>query len=164
MEHSEFTRAYLEAMDFTELGEEGQPPVGARLSPYSLACALNDCSAFERAFPEVENKTQAGHDFWLTRQGHGTGFWDRDDDVYGVEMREMLTRAAKACGEVSEVDYGETMFGSLLKNQRFITKDGRVFKRWISYAAKTGNPLCKDEKDKTVDPGVKFEETVWVLP
>jgi hypothetical protein len=33
MEYSEFTKAYLEAMDFTELGEEGQPPVGAKLSP-----------------------------------------------------------------------------------------------------------------------------------
>ena len=24
-----------------------------------------------------DNTDQAGHDFWLTRNGHGAGFWDR---------------------------------------------------------------------------------------
>lgn len=162
MEHSEFARAYLEAMDFTELGEvdSGQPPKGAQLSPHSLCVALNDCSAFERAFPEVENKTQAGHDFWLTRQGHGTGFWDRDDDVYGVEMREMLTRAAKACGEVSEVDYGETELHRLKKEDKFLTKDGRVLKHWIGYRG--DDLVCKDDKGNKL--ALPFGEVVWELP
>jgi hypothetical protein len=36
----------------------------------------------------------AGHDFWLTRNGHGAGFWDR-----GLgELGERLTRASKAYG------------------------------------------------------------------
>jgi hypothetical protein len=154
MEYSEFTKAYLEAMDFTELGEEGQPPVGAKLSPHSLCVALNDCANFERAFPEVENKTQAGHDFWLTRQGHGTGFWDRDDDVYGVEMREMLTRAAKACGEVSEVDYGETTFFSLDYGDEFLMKDGSV---WM----KSGSDHRWTEKTRAVLTDSR--EKVWRL-
>jgi len=40
---------------------------------------------------------QAGHDFWLTRNGHGAGFWDGDwpEDV-GAE----LTEASEAFGEV----------------------------------------------------------------
>lgn len=30
---------------------------------------------------EIDN-SQIGHDFWLTRNGHGAGFWDRDlEDV-----------------------------------------------------------------------------------
>jgi hypothetical protein len=37
---------------------------------------------------------QAGHDFWLTRNGHGAGFWDR-----GIgDVGERLTRAAHAEG------------------------------------------------------------------
>ena len=37
---------------------------------------------------------QAGHDFWLTRNGHGAGFWDRG---YGV-LGDRLTKAAKVYG------------------------------------------------------------------
>ena len=37
----------------------------------------------------------AGHDFWLTRNGHGAGFWDR-----GLgEAGKKLTDAAHAFGE-----------------------------------------------------------------
>jgi hypothetical protein len=37
----------------------------------------------------------AGHDFWLTRNGHGAGYFDR-----GVsdEVSEVLTKASKAAG------------------------------------------------------------------
>lgn len=38
--------------------------------------------------------SQAGHDFWLTRNGHGTGFWDR-----GLgERGDRLTAACKPYG------------------------------------------------------------------
>lgn len=43
----------------------------------------------------------AGHDLWLTRAGHGAGFWDGDwasDAHSGLEGP--LTQAAKALGEV----------------------------------------------------------------
>lgn len=39
---------------------------------------------------------QAGHDFWLTRNGHGTGYWDRD--CYGSN-RDKLSESATAKGE-----------------------------------------------------------------
>lgn len=40
----------------------------------------------------------AGHDFALTRNGHGAGYWDRAElDVHGLGDR--LTAAAKAVGE-----------------------------------------------------------------
>jgi hypothetical protein len=35
---------------------------------------------------------RAGHDFWLTAQGHGAGFWDGD---YPYELGNRLTVAAK---------------------------------------------------------------------
>jgi hypothetical protein len=37
----------------------------------------------------------AGHDFWLTRNGHGAGFWDRGLGAVG----EKLTRLAHGAGE-----------------------------------------------------------------
>lgn len=41
------------------------------------------------------NREQAGHDFWLTRNGHGAGFWDGDWPEYG----DALTKASKTYGE-----------------------------------------------------------------
>lgn len=40
---------------------------------------------------------QAGHDFWLTRNGHGAGFWDRGLGDVG----ERLSDAAKAWGSAN---------------------------------------------------------------
>ena len=41
--------------------------------------------------------SQWGHDLWLTRQGHGTGFWDRVT-AYGQELAERLTNYADELG------------------------------------------------------------------
>lgn len=43
----------------------------------------------------VEEMT--GHDFWLTRNGHGAGFWDGDWDD---EVGKRLTEASKVYGDV----------------------------------------------------------------
>lgn len=40
--------------------------------------------------------TQIGHDFWLTRNGHGAGFWDRGLGAIG----DQLTAACKPYGSV----------------------------------------------------------------
>jgi hypothetical protein len=37
-----------------------------------------------------------GHDFWLTRNGHGAGFWDGD---YPEPLGDQLTDLAKTFGE-----------------------------------------------------------------
>lgn len=45
----------------------------------------------------------AGHDFWLTRNGHGAGFWDGDWDSVednGPEYGDRLTEAAEQFKEV----------------------------------------------------------------
>jgi hypothetical protein len=49
--------------------------------------ASNDPTGFE----------PAGHDFWLTRVGHGAGYWDGD---LPDELGARLTAASKAAGEV----------------------------------------------------------------
>lgn len=83
-----------------------------------------DCAAFfiqaEELIASVETNTigrtdiweMAGYDFWLTRNGHGAGFWDGDWDKlpYGmttVDLGPTLTRIAKAFGEVILVEDGE---------------------------------------------------------
>lgn len=35
---------------------------------------------------------QAGWDFWLTRQGHGVGYWDRDGGDVGDKLTEVCTQ------------------------------------------------------------------------
>lgn len=42
---------------------------------------------------------QAGHDFWLTRNSLGAGFWDKPE-LYGEDNAEKLTEVCKAFGEV----------------------------------------------------------------
>ncbi len=75
----------------------------------SLLSMARECRDFMRAnaellgryaseLPERGEFTQderAGHDFWLTRNGHGAGFWDRG---LPHELGRALTDASKAYG------------------------------------------------------------------
>ncbi len=97
-----FTLAYLEALFFTSTGDDGEPFSGDltiySLAPETEATIVAECNAFQLANSiDIDgNDTQAGHDFWLTRNGHGAGFWDGDwDDGVG----ERLTAASKGYGE-----------------------------------------------------------------
>ena len=53
-----------------------------------------DDTAARQALAEMD-PAQAGTDFWLTREGHGTGFWDRGLDAAG----RCLADAARTFGE-----------------------------------------------------------------
>lgn len=98
-----FIRAYLEAVDFTkaDIGDDdAYDSAEGYLSPVFEARAEADCTTFYEAHSgKWDDDSQAGHDFWLTRQGHGAGFWDRAPDVYG-EHADILTSAAKSAGQV----------------------------------------------------------------
>ena len=99
-----FTVAYLDAAMWTE---------GVELRNVSKACLSqmkHDCSLFQAKHDRlIEESTgdwsQAGHDFWLTRNHHGAGFWDGD---WPEPQATELTRAAHAFGEFSlyETDDG----------------------------------------------------------
>lgn len=69
------------------------------LAPAIRAELLGDYTDFVTANAELIEQSgldmgQVGHDFWLTREGHGAGFWDRGLGDVG----EALTRAAKVYG------------------------------------------------------------------
>jgi hypothetical protein len=70
------------------------------IAPETLASLLKDCDDFceENAdlLAQAGDDEQNGHDFWLTRNGHGAGFWDRG---YGA-VGDKLSAACKAYGGV----------------------------------------------------------------
>lgn len=77
-----------------QIGEECKAFYEAHLADIQSVPGLNYCS--DGVWTRAES---AGHDFWLTRCGHGAGFWDRDDSIYTKEARDRLTEAAKVAGD-----------------------------------------------------------------
>jgi hypothetical protein len=106
----QFIKGYIDAIFFTD----GEAREDVPISDTFVATRIyNDCKAFlddavvEIAFVTAMNPEytpeQAGHDFWLTRNRHGVGFWDRDLGTLG----ELLTEKAHKFGSVGTyVDNG----------------------------------------------------------
>ena len=76
------------------------------IAPASLAAMKRDCDKFQSENRELLDRAEEGdghttsarqgHDFWLTRNGHGAGFWDGDYPETGkalAEGRPSLRRA-----------------------------------------------------------------------
>lgn len=66
----------------------------------TLAQMVEDCARFQQENAELlahGEDSRGGHDFWLTRNHHGAGFWDGDwpDDV-----GEALTAKAHEYGQI----------------------------------------------------------------
>jgi hypothetical protein len=80
-----FTTAYIEAALWSSMDEStpaGGQPMDAN---YTITDIQDDVSL-------------AGHDFWLTRNHHGAGFWDGD---WPECVGEKLTEASHSCGEMN---------------------------------------------------------------
>jgi len=69
------------------------------LTPETVAQMEADCASFraENAQDIEGREEQAGHDFWLTRCGHGAGFFDGD----WPEAGDRLTEACQKYPEVN---------------------------------------------------------------
>lgn len=99
----EFTQAYVEAMFFTSSGyeEDGdlQDASFGELAPETLAKIIHDCELFQKDNADLigDEWSQAGHDFWLTRNHHGAGFWDGD---WEEPEATALTDAAHGYGSI----------------------------------------------------------------
>jgi hypothetical protein len=102
---AEFIAAYIEAIVWTDTGEIDQPSVTAELDETFERESVIDCLAF---FSRIscylgdDNIAQAGHDFWLTRNGHGTGFWDRPE-IYQVQYAGFFTNISRNFGEANAI-------------------------------------------------------------
>jgi hypothetical protein len=93
-----FTAAYIEAALWSSIGDDGEPIQGD-LAPEARAAMELDCAAFYAAnASHIGSETEAaGHDFWLTRCGHGAGFWDGD---WAEPAASELTAASEEAGNV----------------------------------------------------------------
>jgi len=103
-----FVRAYIEAALWSTNDEstpEGGEPLDENydlndISTETINAMTADCRKFqEQNADDLANCTdeQGGYDFWLTRNRHGAGFWDRD--YLGEDVKERLTEASHAFGE-----------------------------------------------------------------
>lgn len=107
---------YLEAIYATETGDTDQPDEDATLTPLSRVEAWQACRGLVWGLQRLMGDTdsldlaasiqdalnqhlhQLGIDLWLTRNGHGAGFWDRPE-MYGQALSTILTTIATALGE-----------------------------------------------------------------
>jgi hypothetical protein len=113
-----FKLAFLEcalwsSTEHDEDGNMGSPLVvnydTCDFDPASLASLLKDCEDFCESNAELLEQAgddaQNGHDFWLTRNGHGAGFWD---GAVGDE----LSKASKVYGSVDLYVHEGKVFAS----------------------------------------------------
>lgn len=105
-ELKEMVDAYLETALWSSTGDNDQPldenkDYSVDVAPEFQKQAAADCKAFiEKAGDLLEglDLAQVGHDFWLTRNHHGAGFWDGD---YKEEAGDKLTDIAQSFPEVN---------------------------------------------------------------
>ncbi len=92
--------ALWSSMDSYDEGGVPLDTLDCDIAPETLAEMRKDCADFMQAnaadLIDIPPE-HAGHDFWLTRHGHGTGYWDR-----GLgEVGKRLTEACKPYGSVN---------------------------------------------------------------
>jgi hypothetical protein len=100
-----FFEAYLECALWLATDEDGEPLdkggwSADHFSLESLSRCARDCRAFLESADEFIGyseltSAEAGHLFWLSRNGHGSGFWDRGEHPVFAELHA----TAKRCGE-----------------------------------------------------------------
>lgn len=91
---NDFTKAYIECLRWDRDDVE--------LSVCELESIIDDCNDFQNmAFDLMKHldARQCGHDFYLTRNGHGSGFWDRG---YAASIADALCAICKEFGESYE--------------------------------------------------------------
>jgi hypothetical protein len=94
-----FAKGYVEAMFFTSEDRIGGGDL-AELAPEAIETIERDCERFQAidlmqavaSCPHYSLR-QAGRDFWYSRNGHGTGFFDREK-----ELGEYADQLQAACG------------------------------------------------------------------
>lgn len=114
-----FTAHYITTALWSSVGDcdgtVGNDHDADDLAPETLAAMQSECAAFwnaqsdriltcgapqARDFDDTASESEriaamAGHDFWLTRNGHGAGFWDGD---WPEPAATILDDASKAAG------------------------------------------------------------------
>lgn len=104
-------RAYLTCALWSSTGEddvhldhdyssEDFAPIALLEAYKDVQQALTLANGFVPEWGEFWSDEQFGHDFWLTRNGHGTGFWDRYNGGPEGDIGQKLTLIAKSFGSL----------------------------------------------------------------
>jgi len=117
MELDAFTKAYVEAALWSsndERDDSGGQPLDRNYSandihPDAMKIIIADCTKFQTdnadlltedfCLTRLSADVQGGHDFWLTRNGHGCGFWETSD--WESDAGDRLTKSAHSFGEIN---------------------------------------------------------------
>lgn len=106
-----FTLAYIECALWSTTDECGDPLDQnyemKDIEIETIRQMLYDCQQFQHLFGDqidaalavhsmYTNREMAGHDFWLTRNSHGIGFWETG--LWPPELGEKLSKAAGDAG------------------------------------------------------------------
>lgn len=98
----DFTREYAETALWSSSAAEGEPLDQdyslEDLDPETLRQMREDCLDFQEqagALLDDLARARVAHDFWLTRNRHGAGFWDGN---YPESIGQALTRLAHSFG------------------------------------------------------------------
>jgi hypothetical protein len=113
--HESFLEAYVKAALYST-NDESDPETGGEpmdrnyswdnFAPKTKQAFKKDCDTFIKmgqrdlvaGLAHGMDAEKAGHDFWLTREGHGAGFWDGD---WPEPMGKNLTALSKKFGEAN---------------------------------------------------------------
>lgn len=108
-----FLSAYIQTAlwSSSDSDDNALDSIDAEIAPETLAKMSADCEAFQekardiiaaaietgnvKCGPDFDEYGRAAHDFWLTRNHHGAGFWDGD---WPEPMAAQLTEIAHAFG------------------------------------------------------------------
>ncbi len=140
------------------------------LSPQSLRKMEDDCNKFQEQnaamldgfYDAGYDLGRAGHDFWLTRNGHGSGFWDENAPE---DVMKALTDAAHAWGQedievgddgqlhLMSASYQQPLKAGLLKKAD--PNEDKIL------AALKQRPMTSGEIEKTLFAGGKYSNNSW---
>lgn len=102
---AEYLEGYQECALWSSTDDDGEPldDSGMLLAPETLDWFLADCGAFlgeidglDLPWRDEVEWNQLGRDLWLTRNGHGAGFWDRGLGDLGGALSEAAERQGSA--------------------------------------------------------------------
>jgi hypothetical protein len=86
--------AYMQCALWSSVDSKGDP-LDANyelndFAPQTIVKMREDVRSFIERMPPVSMlPEQLGHDFWLTRHRHGSGFWDRGLGDVGAQLTEL---------------------------------------------------------------------------
>jgi hypothetical protein len=100
----QFVLSYMECALWSSTNEFGNPLDHdynyQNLTPEAMEQMIAECELFQflaSPYLDLAFTDYNGHDFWLTRNHHGSGFWDHD--YYGEIASKKLTTISHSFGE-----------------------------------------------------------------